>query len=79
MANTYRNQHTGRYAHSQPCDGCGKPCGLDPMTDAEVCGSTDGPGFFLCARISCETRRDALDLQGRRALYSATRLRTTAR
>jgi hypothetical protein len=30
-----------------PCDGCGKTVGTAWFTDDEVCGGSDGPGFYL--------------------------------
>jgi hypothetical protein len=67
-----RDYRSGRYRKSPACDGCGKPCGTNYFTDDEVCGSGDGPGFFLCDRARCCKKRD-LDVEGRRALYTAQR------
>ncbi len=67
-----RDYRSGRYRKSNPCDACGKPVGTAYYTDEEVCGNTDGPGFFLCDRARCCKNRD-LDTEGRRALYTAQR------
>lgn len=64
---------SGRYTDGHKCDACNKPTGVDYFTDDEVCGGSDGPGFYLCARKGCEKRRDALEVDARRALYTATR------
>lgn len=64
---------SGRYSKSPTCDCCGLPVGTDPVCDEEVCGSTDGPGFFLCERRTCEAKRSNLSVEGRRALYQAVR------
>lgn len=66
---TERETRTGRYAKSQPCDCCGKPVGTEFGTDEEVCGLTDGPGFYLCARKACEKKLAGLSVEQRRALY----------
>lgn len=68
----------GKFKKSPPCDACGKPVGTDYMTDDEVVGNGDGPGFFLCDRKRCEAKRDALDVAGRRALYTAQRAKNNA-
>lgn len=52
----------GRYEEGYRCDQCGKTCGDaqngDYCTDDEVCGSSDGPGFFLCNRVRCVQKRE---------------------
>lgn len=48
-----RETRTGRFRKSHPCDCCGQPVGAKYLTDGEVCGNTDGPGFYLCSRKSC--------------------------
>lgn len=65
-----RYQHTerdwggsGRYIKSAPCDGCGKPVGTNYFTDGEVCGGSDGPGFYLCERKRCITKRSGLSIE----------------
>lgn len=63
----------GRFTKSRACDACGRPIGTEYMSDAEVCGGTDGPGFYLCQRVRCEKRRSALSIEERRALYTAQR------
>ena len=68
-----RETRGGRYVASPKCDCCGKPVGTAYFTDADVCGDTDGPGFYLCERVRCMARRDGLGVEERRALYTATR------
>lgn len=73
-----RHQHdargsAGRYRHTAACDGCGKPVGTAYYTDEEVCGGSDGPGFYLCERARCVRRRSALDADARKSLYESTR------
>ena len=66
----------GRYEVIQRCDCCVKPITERTgghYTDGEVCGASDGPGFYLCGRARCTTKRDALDVEARRALYTAGR------
>ena len=72
MKHDLRNAN-GQYKETHRCDGCGKPVGVDHETDEEVTGNTDGPGFFLCSRVRCTNKRDALSIQERRTLYTATR------
>lgn len=64
---------SGRYANQVKCDCCNKPVGADYASDTDVCGGSDGPGFYLCARVRCEAKRDTLDIEARRALYTAIR------
>jgi hypothetical protein len=69
----------GRFSDWQRCDGCGKPVKPgEHYTDDEVCGSTDGPGFFLCARKRCAQHRNALDVAARRELYTNQRRKNEA-
>lgn len=78
-----RRDDIGRYANAPKCDGCGKPCAtpIDPndedsgayYTDDDVCGLTDGPGFHLCARRRCEAKREKLNVEQRRQLYTEQR------
>lgn len=68
----------GRYATSPRCDCCGKPVGTAYYTDTDVCGGSDGPGFYLCERVRCVAKRDGLSVEERRALYTATRAATRA-
>lgn len=68
----------GRYAKTHACDGCGRPVGTDYLTDEEACGSTDGPGFYLCERQRCVSKREALDVNSRRVHYTAMRARNEA-
>ncbi len=67
------NQH---FAKSPACDACGKPTGTVYYTDTDVCGNTDGPGFFLCDRKRCRSRREGLSVAKRAALYIACRCKT---
>lgn len=67
-----RARKSGRYTASPLCDACGKPCGTAYFTDDEVCGGTDGPGFFLYERRSCIVAR-SLPVEERRALYTRMR------
>lgn len=62
---------SGRYQKSHPCDACNKPAGRDYITDADVCGSGDGPGFMLCDRARCVAKRSASDVATRRIVYTA--------
>jgi hypothetical protein len=62
----------GRYAEKTPCDACGKPITGDHVTDEEVCGGNDGPGFYLCERKRCEAMRPET-VEGRRDLYTRQR------
>ncbi len=68
-----RDNRNGQYRKSNPCDACGRSVGTAYYTDEEVCGNTDGPGFFLCDRVRCEKKRDLPDVEARRALYTAQR------
>lgn len=68
-----RDACSGRYKTSHPCDGCNRPVGTDHCTDSEVCGGTDGPGFFLCDRKSCAKKLDGLGVEARRTVYTANR------
>lgn len=62
------------------CDACSRPLRLGSagetihLTDDRVCGSGDGPGFFLCDRrpcqITCEKAEAAGGLERLRALYA---------
>lgn len=63
----------GRYTKADPCDACGRACNeAERYTDDEVCGCSDGPGFYLCHRKRCITARDP-PLEERRTLYTAQR------
>jgi hypothetical protein len=49
--------------------------GVEFVTDDEACSDGgDGPGFYLCSRVRCEAKRDALAIEARRALYVSARL-----
>lgn len=69
-----RERRGGRFAPSQACDACGKPCGTEYGTDDEVCAGGDGPGFYLCSRLRCARRRGGT-VEERRAHYAAQRER----
>lgn len=62
----------GRYDKRTPCDACGKSAPEDYITDDEVCGCTDGPGFYLCERKRCVSKRPE-GVEERRAYYTAQR------
>ena len=62
----------------QPCDGCRRNIEredgvLNHATDTEVCGSSDGPGFFLCGTEACNALWENLDVEARRALFTKNR------
>jgi len=68
----------GRYRQETPCDCCGKPVVADHITDGDVCGNTDGPGFYLCGRTLCNKRRDSLSVGQCRDLYTRQRAENEA-
>lgn len=68
-----RDHSTGQYRKTAKCDACGKPVGTNYYTDDEVCGGSDGPGFYLCDRKRCMSKRDLPTVEARRALYTAQR------
>lgn len=71
---------TGRYATTLRCDACGGGIGTDSYcTDDDVCGGTDGPGFFLCGKRRCVATYEHLSVEERRTLYTAQRARNDAR
>jgi hypothetical protein len=63
----------GKFRPSPRCDGCGKPVGKTYLTDDEVCGLGDGPGFYICTRARCASRLDRLTVEQRREIYTAQR------
>lgn len=67
----------GRYSSKPACDACGKPCTGEHFTDDEVCGGSDGPGFYLCGRVRCIAKRPD-GLEDRRTYYTAQRARNEA-
>lgn len=70
----------GRFVKSATCDGCGKPCGTEPLCDDEaLTDGSDGPGFFLCERKRCRARCNALPVEERRAHYLAQRIASGVR
>jgi len=76
-----KRDRAGRYDVEQRCDCCGQPITERTgghVTDDEVCGATDGPGFYLCSRVRCERSRSGLDVEARRALYTAGRARNAS-
>jgi hypothetical protein len=82
MSAPKRRDAAGRYAVEQRCDGCSKAITERTdghVTDTDVCGASDGPGFYLCGRARCEQERDRLDVDARRALFSSGRARNAAR
>jgi len=67
-------QRDGRYANERRCDGCGGRIKLDDYcTDEEVCGDTDGPGFYVCGRTRCPSSSSTLTVEQRRAIYTSQR------
>jgi hypothetical protein len=64
----------GRFQKSLTCDGCNKPIGKREMlTDDEVCDGDDVPGFRLCGRVRCARKLEGMDVEARRAHYTAMR------
>lgn len=78
-ANTLRQPRNtdGRFSTKPACDACGKPCTGEHFTDGEACGSSDGPGFYLCERKRCEAKRPE-GLEERKAFYAAQREKNEA-
>lgn len=68
-----KRSDSGKYKAGPRCDGCGKPTGDGYMTDEEVCGNTDGPGFYLCTRERCMKQFVGMDVEERRAHYALWR------
>lgn len=64
---------TGRYKNTHACDGCTLPVGADHMTDEEVCGGSDGPGWYICHRRRCAAKLDGLSVEQRREVYTKNR------
>jgi len=60
-ANREREASGGRFRRSPACDFCGKSCAAEHFTDDRVCGSGDGPGFYLCGRAACARARERLE------------------
>ena len=72
-AGSTERAESGRFRSSHRCDACGKSTNEETrFTDEEVCGSSDGPGFYLCARKACKKARD-LPVEVRRVLYEGHR------
>jgi hypothetical protein len=64
----------GKYVKADPCDGCGKPTNeATRMTDDEVCGGSDGPGFFICDRKRCSAKLEPMTVEQRREHYTKQR------
>lgn len=63
----------GRYKASALCDGCNKPVGTNYYTDDDVCGGSDGPGFFMCERKRCAAKLEGLTVEQREAIYTSNR------
>jgi hypothetical protein len=59
----------GRYAHSSPCEACGKPAGANYYSDDETLASGSPYGLVLCGRKRCVARREKLSVQERIDLY----------
>lgn len=55
------------------CDACNEPVGDDYMTDDEVCGNGDGPGFILCDRRVCRVKCANMNIEERRAHFAKQR------
>lgn len=75
--------YDGRFKISILCDCCGKPMGdLDKdgnhFTDSDVCGSSDGPGFFLCHRKRCHAAQEGKTIEERRVMFTTQRDRNDA-
>lgn len=79
MGNHPRRDTTGRYAVEQLCDACGKPIHGQHVTDSEVTGDGDGPGFFLCERARCGARLESMSPRERLAVYTAQRATNDAK
>lgn len=60
-ANREREASGGRFSRSPPCDFCGKSCAAEHFTDDRATGGSDGPGFYLCGRVTCIRARDRLE------------------
>lgn len=70
---------SGKYTNAIKCDCCGKPTNeAERYSDDEVCGSSDGPGFYLCHRKRCATKRDAMTLAERTGHYCTQRAKNNA-
>lgn len=75
---------SGRYRSSILCDCCSKPLGDlskdgNHYTDDEVCGSSDGPGFYLCGRVACGKVYEGKGVEERRVIFTAGRERNRAK
>lgn len=68
----------GRYSATPPCDACGRSTGAAMVSDDEVCGSGDGPGFYLCDRLRCSQALEGITVDQRRAHYEAQRMKNKA-
>jgi hypothetical protein len=73
-----RTAHTdkdrqGKYRATAKCDGCNKPVGTNYFSDEDVCGSGDGPGFYVCDRKRCAAKLEGLGVEQRRAVYETNR------
>lgn len=73
LAGDLERARDGKFRKSILCDCCGKPCGRDHMTDDEVCGGSDGPGFYICARVRCGKLVEGKTTEERREIYTARR------
>lgn len=68
-----RSRQSGRFKRTPACDGCGKPVGTAYFTDSEVCGASDGPGFYLCERKLCQRQFEGMTVEQRRVHYTEIR------
>jgi len=76
-----KRDRAGRFDVEQRCDACSKPITERTgghVTDDEVCGTSDAPGFYLCGRARCERQRASLEIDARRSLYAEGRARNDA-
>ena len=69
-----RNRATasGKFKSGPVCEFCGKPAGHNYYSDEESL-SIDALGLTLCERKRCITKRDAMSLEERRAVYAASK------
>lgn len=62
----------GRYTKHDTCEACGKAIKGEYMSDDETVKLPGGTGLLLCDRKRCITKRDALTVDARVALYMST-------
>ena len=78
MATWSRRNAAGQYVQGENCDACNRKMAKavsqgDYVTDDEVCGSSDGPGFYVCH--ACNDKLQGRSIEERRAVYAANCLR----